>query len=58
MVAVIQQAVTGSVTGVFNVAGDGALTITEIAALLEKPVLTIPEPVLRAALAVGLAAAA
>jgi len=53
VVAVIQQAVTGSVTGVFNVAGDGALTITEIAALLEKPVLTIPEPVLRAALAVG-----
>ena len=49
----IQQAVTGSVTGVFNVAGDGALTIAEIAALLEKPVLTIPEPVLRAALAVG-----
>jgi len=53
VVAVIQQAVTGSVTGIFNVAGDGALTITEIAALLEKPVLTIPEPVLRAALAVG-----
>ena len=49
----IQQAVTGSVTGVFNVAGDGALPITEIAALLEKPVLTIPEPVLRGALAVG-----
>lgn len=53
VVAIIQQAVTGSVTGVFNVAGDGALTITEIAALLEKPVLTIPEPVLRAALAVA-----
>jgi UDP-glucose 4-epimerase len=53
VVAVIQQAVTGAVTGVFNVAGDGALTITEIAALLEKPVLTIPEPVLRTALAVG-----
>lgn len=52
VVAIIQQAVTGSVTGVFNVAGDGALTITEIAALLEKPVLTIPEPVLRGALAV------
>ena len=53
VVAVIQQAVTGPVTGVFNVAGDGALTITEIAALLEKPVLTIPEPLLRAALAVA-----
>jgi UDP-glucose 4-epimerase len=53
VVAVIEQAVTGSVTGTFNVAGDGALTITEIAALLEKPVLTVPEPILRAALAVG-----
>lgn len=52
VVAIIQQAVTGSVTGVFNVAGDGALTISEIAALLDKPVLTIPEPVLRGALAV------
>ena len=52
VVAIIQQAVTGPVTGVFNVAGDGALTITEIAALLDKPVLTIPEPVLRGALAV------
>jgi UDP-glucose 4-epimerase len=51
--AIIQQAVTGPVTGVFNVAGDGALTITEIAVLLEKPVLTIPEPVLRTALAIG-----
>src|SRR6478609_5049705 len=53
VVAIIQQAVTGPVTGVFNVAGDGALTITEIAGLLGKPVLTVPEPVLRAALAVG-----
>jgi UDP-glucose 4-epimerase len=53
VVAIIQQAVTGPVTGTFNVAGDGALTITEIAGLLGKPVLTIPEPVLRAALAIG-----
>ena len=53
VVAIIQQAVTGPVTGVFNVAGDGALTISEIAELLGKPVLTIPEPVLRTVLAVG-----
>jgi UDP-glucose 4-epimerase len=53
VVAVIERAVTGSVTGVFNVAGDGALTISEIADLLDKPVLTVPEPVLRTALALG-----
>jgi len=53
VVAIIQRAVTGSVTGVFNVAGDGALTITEIAGLLGKPMLTVPEPVLRGALAVA-----
>jgi UDP-glucose 4-epimerase len=53
VVAIIEQAVTGPVTGVFNVAGDGALTISEIAELLGKPMLTIPEPVLRTALAIG-----
>lgn len=53
VVAVISQAVTGRATGVFNVAGDGAVTIDAIAARLGKPVLTLPEPVLRRALAVG-----
>ena len=53
VVAIIQQAVTGSVTGVFNVAGDGAMTVEEIAASLGKPTLTVPEPVLRAALRLG-----
>ncbi|MEI5672316.1 MULTISPECIES: SDR family oxidoreductase [unclassified Nocardioides] len=53
VVAVIQQAVTGAVTGVFNVAGDGALTVPEIAALLGKPTLVLPERLLRVALAVG-----
>ena len=51
--AVIRQAVTGEVTGVFNVAGDGAMTVDDIAAALGKPVLSVPEPVIRAALAVG-----
>ena len=51
--AIIQRAVTGEVTGIFNVAGDGALTVDEIAAALGKPQLTLPEPVLRSALAVG-----
>ena len=53
VVAIICRAVTSPVTGVFNVAGDGTLTIDEIAARLGKPVLTIPEPVLRLGLRVG-----
>jgi UDP-glucose 4-epimerase len=53
VVAIMERAVTGEATGIFNVAGDGWLTIAEIAELLGKPLLTVPEPVLRAALAVG-----
>lgn len=53
VVAVIQRAVTSEVTGVFNVAGDGTLTVDEIAAALGKPTLAVPEAILRAALAVG-----
>ena len=53
VVAVMQRAVTGPATGIFNVAGDGALTVDQIAERLGKPVLTLPEPLLRAALAVG-----
>lgn len=50
VVAIIQRAVTGGVTGIFNVAGDGAMTVDEIAAELGKPTLAIPEKVLQAAL--------
>ena len=53
VVAVIERAVTSEATGVFNVAGDGAMGIPEIAAELGKPVLTLPEGLLRVALAVG-----
>ncbi|WP_007023561.1 SDR family oxidoreductase [Saccharomonospora iraqiensis] len=53
VVAVIERAVTNPITGVFNVAGDGAMTVDEIAAALGKPTLAIPEPVLRGALALG-----
>ncbi|WP_300676241.1 SDR family oxidoreductase [Nocardioides sp.] len=49
---IVVQAATGEVSGTFNVAGDGALTIDQIAARLGKKTLPIPEPVLRAALAV------
>ena len=51
--AIIQRAVTGKVTGVFNVAGDGSMTLSEIAAALGKRTMTVPEPVLRRVLAVG-----
>ena len=50
---IVERAATGSVTGVFNVAGDGALTVDEIAARLGKPTLAVPERVLQLALAVG-----
>lgn len=50
---IVVQATTGTVTGIFNVAGNGALTITEIAARLGKKTLSIPEPILRAVLAVA-----
>lgn len=53
VVAIIQRAVTSPVTGVFNVAGDGAMTVDDIASALGKRTLAIPEPLLRAALAVG-----
>jgi UDP-glucose 4-epimerase len=51
--AAIHGAVTGEVVGIFNVAGDGAMTIDEIARALHKPTLDVPEPLLRGALAVG-----
>lgn len=53
VVAIMQRAVTGEVTGTFNVAGDGALPITQIAERLGKQVLWLPDPLLRAVLAVG-----
>jgi UDP-glucose 4-epimerase len=51
--SIIRRAVTGEVTGIFNVAGDGALTVDEIASRLGKSTMTLPEPLLRIALAVG-----
>ena len=53
VVAIMIRAATGPSTGAFNVAGDGAMTIQDIAASLGKSTLTVPEPLLRAVLAVG-----
>ena len=52
VVQCLALATESPVTGVFNVAGDGALTIDDIALLLGKPVLRLPALLLRAALAV------
>ena len=53
VVQVLARAVTSPVTGVFNVAGDGALTIDEIARLMYKPVLRLPPWLLSAVLRVA-----
>lgn len=53
VVAVIRRAVTSEVTGVFNVAGDGVVTVDEIAAALGKRTISVPERVLKVALAMG-----
>lgn len=52
VVGCLLRAITGPVTGIFNVAGDGALTIHDIAARLGKPVLSLPAWLLQGALAV------
>lgn len=52
VVGAIEHAVFGGPPGVFNVAGDGALTIEEIARRLGKRCVHVPATVLRAALAV------
>lgn len=53
VVSVLAQGVLQGITGVFNVAGSGALTMHDIAARLRKPVLALPAGVLRAALWLG-----
>ena len=53
LVAAIAHGVEGDRTGVYNVAGDGALTIGEIAAILGKRTLVLPASLLAGALAVG-----
>jgi len=52
LVAILARAVDSPVTGIFNVAGDGVMTIDDIAAALSKPVLRVPAWLLSAALSV------
>ena len=44
------RAATGGPAGIYNVAGDGALTVAQIAERLGKPRLAVPAPVLAAGL--------
>ncbi len=53
VVGAIVRGATGDVTGAFNVAGDGRVTVNEIAAALGKRTITIPPGLLTAVLAVG-----
>lgn len=53
VIGVILRGVEEDAAGIYNLAGDGALTVQELAAILGKPVMTLPAGLLRAALAVG-----
>lgn len=53
VVGAIVRGATGEVTGAFNVAGDGRVTVNEIAAALGKRTITVPAGLLAVALGVG-----
>lgn len=53
LLAIIEKGVRESRSGIFNVAGDGALPMREIAALLDKPLLELPAWLLIGALQIG-----
>ncbi len=50
---IVLRAATDGPPGIYNVAGDGALTIPEIALRLGKPVLTLPAGLLKTALGIA-----
>ena len=50
VVECLVRGVVGPQTGIFNLAGDGAMTPQEIARTLGKPFVPVPAPVLRTAL--------
>jgi UDP-glucose 4-epimerase len=51
VVAAIERAIFGGPAGIYNLAGDGALTIDQIAARLSKRCIVLPAPLLRFVLA-------
>ncbi len=53
LVAVIEKGLREHREGIYNLAGDGALTISEVAQRLRKPLINLPAGLIRAALTVG-----
>lgn len=53
VVGAMVRAATDGPPGIFNVAGDGAVTVRELARMLGKPTITVPAWLLAAVLAVG-----
>ena len=53
LVGIIEHGVVTSQGGIYNVAGDGALTMDELAELLGKPLRTLPAGLIRCGLSLG-----
>ena len=53
VVGIIRQGLEEAREGIYNLAGDGALGVRQVAAMLDKPVLVLPAGLLRAALGLG-----
>ena len=53
LVAIVLQGVVASKVGIYNLAGDGALSMTEIAQQLQKPLIVLPAALLQALLWLG-----
>ncbi|MEO2267076.1 SDR family oxidoreductase [Pseudoalteromonas sp. YIC-656] len=53
VVDIVVKGVLEHRSGIYNLAGDGALTVTQIAELLNKPTLTLPAWLLQSALWIG-----
>tara|TARA_Y100000994_G_scaffold211890_1_gene186428 strand:+ start:3399 stop:4340 length:942 start_codon:yes stop_codon:yes gene_type:complete len=53
VVNIITKGVTESLTGQFNLAGDGAMTMAEIAHVLNKPLMQVPAAVVAGILKIG-----
>ncbi len=50
---ILSRAIADGPAGVFNVAGDGAMGVTDLASVLKKPILRLPAWLLKAALAIA-----